>query len=105
VAIIAHGQIVAQGPPGDLAGRGDAATRISFRLPAGVASADLPEKLGAAVGDGEVRLEADDPVPVLHELTSWALEHRIPLTGLEVRRPSLEDVYLELTAGEEKAEE
>jgi ABC-2 type transport system ATP-binding protein len=105
VAIIAHGQIVAQGPPGDLAGRGDAATRISFRLPAGVAGADLPEKLGAAIGNGEVRLEADDPVPVLHELTSWALERRIPLTGLEVRRPSLEDVYLELTAGEEKEEE
>ncbi|MEK6273335.1 MAG: ABC transporter ATP-binding protein [Actinomycetota bacterium] len=107
VAIIAHGQIVAQGPPGELAGRGDATARISFRLPAGVASADLPEKLGAAVGNGEVRLEADDPVPVLHELTAWALERRIPLTELEVRRPSLEDVYLELTAGEreEKAEE
>ena len=46
-------------------------------------------------------------MPVLHELTSWALERRIPLTELEVRRPSLEDVYLELTAGEgeEKAEE
>ena len=54
----------------------------------------------AAVGNGEVRLQADDPVPVLHELTSWALERRIPLAGLEVRRPSLEDVYLELTAGE-----
>jgi ABC-2 type transport system ATP-binding protein len=100
VAIIAHGRIVAQGSPGELAGRGDAAARISFRLPDGVASADLPEKLAAAVGDGEVRLEADDPVPVLHELTSWALERQVPLAGLEVRRPSLEDVYLELTADE-----
>ena len=100
VAIIANGQIVAQGPPGELAGRGDAAALIRFRLPAGIAGADLPEKLGAAVGNGEVRLEADDPVPVLHELTSWALERRVPLTELEVRRPSLEDVYLELTAGD-----
>jgi ABC-2 type transport system ATP-binding protein len=100
VAIIAHGRIVAQGSPGELAGRGGGAARISFRLPAGVAGADLPRKLAAVVGHGEVRLEADDPVPVLHELTSWALERRVPLRGLEVRRPSLEDVYLELTAGE-----
>ena len=104
VAIIARGQIVAQGSPGELAGRGDAAARISFRMPAGVASAEVPEELGAAVGNGEVRLQADDPVRVLHELTSWALERRIPLAELEVRRPSLEDVYLELTAGSEREE-
>jgi ABC-2 type transport system ATP-binding protein len=35
----------------------------------------------------------------LHELTGWALERRLELTDLEVRRPTLEDVYLELTAG------
>jgi ABC-2 type transport system ATP-binding protein len=101
VAIIADGRIVAQGSPGELAGRGGAAARISFRLPSGVASADLPERLAAAVGNGEVRLEADDPVRVLHELTSWALERQVPLAGLEVRRPTLEDVYLELTAAGE----
>jgi ABC-2 type transport system ATP-binding protein len=100
VAIIAEGRIVALGSPSELAGSGDVAAQISFRLPAGVAGADLPEKLEAAVGNGEVRLRADDPVSVLHELTSWALERRIPLADLEVRRPSLEDVYLELTAGE-----
>jgi ABC-2 type transport system ATP-binding protein len=100
VAIIAGGRIVAQGSPGELAGRGGPAARISFRLPSGVPSADLPPRLATAVGNGEVRLDADDPVRVLHELTSWALERRVPLAGLEVRRPTLEDVYLELTAGE-----
>jgi ABC-2 type transport system ATP-binding protein len=45
-------------------------------------------------------MQAEDPVPVLHELTAWALERRIPLAELEVRPPSLEDVYLELTADE-----
>jgi ABC-2 type transport system ATP-binding protein len=100
VAIIARGRIVAQGSPGELAGRGGSAARISFRIPPGAPSADLPPRLAATVGNGEVRLDADDPVRVLHELTSWALERRIPLAGLEVRRPTLEDVYLELTAGE-----
>jgi ABC-2 type transport system ATP-binding protein len=42
-------------------------------------------------------LVADDPTRALHQLTGWAIENRVDLTGLEVRRPSLEDVYLELT--------
>ncbi len=33
----------------------------------------------------------------LHELTGWALARGLELTDLEVRRPTLEDVYLELT--------
>jgi ABC-2 type transport system ATP-binding protein len=98
VAIIAGGRIVAQGAPSELAGRGGEAVRVSFRLPAGVSPGDLPPALAGAVGNGEVRVQAEDPVPLLHELTSWALQRRIPLAGLEVTRPSLEDVYLELTA-------
>jgi hypothetical protein len=34
----------------------------------------------------------------LHELTGWAIEHAVPLDGLQIVRPSLEDVYLQLTA-------
>ena len=34
---------------------------------------------------------------MLHRLTGWALEQHVDLTGLEVIRPTLEDVYLELT--------
>jgi ABC-2 type transport system ATP-binding protein len=39
----------------------------------------------------------DDLTTTLHRLTGWALEQHVDLTGLEVIRPSLEDVYLELT--------
>jgi ABC-2 type transport system ATP-binding protein len=39
-----------------------------------------------------------DPTPVLHVLTGWALERGVALEGLRVSRPTLEDVYLELTA-------
>jgi ABC-2 type transport system ATP-binding protein len=103
VAIIANGEIVAEGTPAELSGRGGAAARISFRLPTEVPRADLPAGVIAAV-DGEpatpqeVRLRADDPVPVLNELTAWALDRGIALGNLEVRQPNLEDVYLELTA-------
>jgi hypothetical protein len=46
-----------------------------------------------------VELEVDDPVEPLNRLTSWALAHDVPLDGLEVARPTLEDVYLALTGG------
>lgn len=44
-------------------------------------------------------MTVDDPVRVLHSLTGWALDHDVDLEGLEVIRPSLEDVYLALTGG------
>jgi ABC-2 type transport system ATP-binding protein len=100
VAIIARGEIVAQGPPDQLGGRGQAATQIGFGLPAGVTAADLPAAVAAALADGadgRLLLRTDEPVPVLNALTAWALERGVALAELEVRRPSLEDVYLELT--------
>ena len=44
-----------------------------------------------------LELTTNDPVNGLHALTGWALERGVELRGLEVDRPSLEDVYLELT--------
>jgi ABC-2 type transport system ATP-binding protein len=102
VAIIARGQIVAEGPPSELGGRDDAATEVAFGLPAGVTNADLPEALSGTVAstqpdNGRTVLETSAPVRILNTLTTWALERGIELADLEVRRPSLEDVYLRLT--------
>ena len=49
---------------------------------------------------GSFEIETSDEVRVLHTLTSWSLDNRIDLVGLTVDRPSLEDVYLELTSAE-----
>jgi ABC-2 type transport system ATP-binding protein len=104
VAIIAGGRIVAHGTPGELSARDGRVSRISFRLPGGVGADALPPALSAtAGGPGEVHIEATDPVRALHELTAWALERDVELAGLEVRQPSLEDVYLELTQMAEEA--
>jgi ABC-2 type transport system ATP-binding protein len=49
--------------------------------------------------DGEmVEQETDDPTALLHELTAAALAEGRTLEDLSVGRPTLEDVYLELTA-------
>ncbi len=106
VAIIVAGRVVAEGTPEELGGRETAAATIRFRLPAGSDLADLPEGVGVAAAEGGLAsLRAERPLEALHRLTGWALERGVDLDGLEVRRPSLEDVYLELTGGAEPEEE
>ena len=95
VAVIAKGQIVADGTPATLGDRDHARALIRYHAPAG---AMLPEGLsGETEVDGYRLVRSADPVRDLHRLTSWALEAGQPLAGLEVTRPTLEDVYLQLT--------
>jgi ABC-2 type transport system ATP-binding protein len=96
VAVIAAGRIVAEGPPDRLAGR-DSATEIRFAVPPGPPLPELPGAQVTVDGRGVV-VRTADPTPVLHVLTGWALERGAALDGLTVSRPTLEDVYLQLTA-------
>jgi ABC-2 type transport system ATP-binding protein len=98
VAVISRGEIVAEGPPSTIAGRDRMQARIVFRLPEGEDRPGLGEVL---LDDGTWEITADDPTEPLHRLTGWAMEHAVALHGLTVSRPSLEDVYLEITDGEE----
>jgi ABC-2 type transport system ATP-binding protein len=99
VVIIAGGKVVAEGAPDTLAGREKAATSVRFQL---AKPADLPEGMRRrARTDGEtIELETQDPTRLLYELTSWAVQAGVSLDGIEVTRPTLEDVYLEITQGE-----
>ena len=83
VAVIARGEIVARGTPEDIGDRESRPARISYRE-----------------NGREVELETTTPVQTLNELTGRALAEEIEIEGLEVTRPSLEDVYLELTKSE-----
>ena len=82
VAVLREGRIVASGTVQELVG-GAPATEIRYRR------------------NGEVVVvETEDPTRVLHELTAAAIQRGEELEGLEVRRPSLEEVYLSLTQAE-----
>jgi ABC-2 type transport system ATP-binding protein len=77
VAVLRDGVIVSEGTPGELTG--SAKTEIRYRE------------------NGEVRVHStDEPTRLLHELTARAIADGRELIELEVRRSSLEDVYLEL---------
>jgi ABC-2 type transport system ATP-binding protein len=84
VAIVKDGRILAIGPPGELGVGAATRTRVAWR---------------DETGEMHVR-EVDDPTALLYELTADALARGTTLRELTVTRPSLEDVYLELTAGE-----
>ena len=101
VAIIANGEIVAEGTPDTLGGPRRDAGADPVPAPAGRAgrrrrSGRTPRRRRRSSRSGPTTPRAS-----LHELTGWALEHGRALEALEVPRPSLEDVYLEITGGEE----
>jgi ABC-2 type transport system ATP-binding protein len=82
VAVLTEGRIAALGRPGELTGA----------LP--------PTEIRYRRNGQEVVLRTEEPTRVLHELTAEALAAGTELEGLEVRRPSLEEVYLSLTEAE-----
>jgi len=82
VAIVKGGRILVEGAPRDLGVGTDARVRVTYRN---------------ALGE-QVEHITDDPTRLLHELTAEALERGEQLEDLEVNRPTLEEVYLELTA-------
>jgi ABC-2 type transport system ATP-binding protein len=99
VAIIARGEIVAEGALLDLIGH-EAVTTISFANPDAGSDDSLPEAVReiASVINGRVVVETREPTALLHALTSWASERSLELEGLSVAPRTLEDVYLQLTA-------
>jgi ABC-2 type transport system ATP-binding protein len=97
--IIRSGEVVAEGTAEELARGLDHSTVISFRLPSGLS----PDTIRAGAG---IELEvngvigtttSDHPQKELYRLTRWAEEQGVELGDLTVQRPTLEDVFLELT--------
>jgi ABC-2 type transport system ATP-binding protein len=84
VAVLREGQIIREGTPAELTG-GTNDTEVRYRQ------------------DGhEVVIHTTEPTRLLQELTAAALAEGREVEGLQVRRPTLEDVYLSLTAPEER---
>src|SRR5437763_7623689 len=79
VAVLREGRIVREGTPRELT------------------AAELDVEIRYRRDGEEVLLQTSEPTRVLHELTAEALARGEELDRLEVRRPTLEDVYLSLT--------
>lgn len=92
VAVVSGGRIVAEGEPSTLGGRDTGIVTIRFRKP----DPPLPPEWGYSVDNGWVEISSTDPTRDLWKLTDWAIDLGISLQGLEVLRPTLEDIYMSL---------
>ncbi len=95
VGVLARGRLIAEGTPDELMAAAPSTT-ISFELPSGMSATDLAVSDRAAVRAGVVTLETERPTAVLAAITAAAVAHSVELSGLSVKRPSLEDVFLRL---------
>jgi len=99
VAIIKAGRIVANGTPASLSAASGVAT-VTFRMPGGVDADDLPPELpgSTALEPPYMLVRTAQPTAAIGMLSEWASARGTPeLAELTVERPSLEDVYLDLT--------
>jgi ABC-2 type transport system ATP-binding protein len=94
LAVVARGRVVAEGTPNTLGERESARATVSYRLARGVEPPPGYKRAGDVVS-----AQPNDLVTAVHDLTGWALDHGVALEELQIVRPSLEDVYLQLSAG------
>jgi ABC-2 type transport system ATP-binding protein len=101
IAVLVAGRIVAEGTPKSLGGRDRMTATIRFTLPSRLSVRDLPaglRPLAESTADGTTSLRTGSPLVHIEMLANWALGQGVDLPDLAVGRPTLEDVYLELTA-------
>ena len=103
VGVLAKGQLIAEGTPEDLISQ-VSGTTVSFMVPDTTELSEAPGVFGPLLG-AKVRISGrlieasvEQPAEAVNRLTSWALDAEVELESLSVRRASLEDVYLSLTA-------
>ena len=98
IVVLNGGKVVAEGSP-DTLGGARPVTTVRFSVPDPV---DLPSGLGTPELEGQgVTYRTTDPTALLYTLTGWATGRGMELAGLEVTRPSLEDIYLKIVGEEE----
>ena len=96
VVVLGHGRVLADARPEAL-GREEAAV-VAFRLPAFSDGLPLPDS--ALIERGFARFRTTAPTRDLAPVLGWAAHRGMELEHLTVTRPTLEDVYLELTTEE-----
>ena len=95
VGVLVNGRMVAEGTPEQLMSAAPNAT-VSFDLPAGLAASDLAVPASAELIGATVRIETETPTAAIAPIIAAAIDRGVELVNLSVRRPSLEDVFLQM---------
>lgn len=102
VAIIDSGKIIELGSPREIQQRILGQTLVEITTDQAIPVDELPEKLRdekhATRNDGcTLSLQTDSPAPAIVELVKWIDQHGLKLQDIHLKRPTLEDVFIELT--------
>lgn len=98
IVVIGAGKVVARGTAEQLAEQVSARTQITWKPKP--SDPRPPDRLGASIDNtGRANIETADSLVALNHLTNWAIEAGVSLPELNVARPTLEDIYLQLTDG------
>ncbi|MDA8295832.1 MAG: ABC transporter ATP-binding protein [Actinomycetota bacterium] len=98
VVVMQRGKVLVTGSPDALRSAAPLGTsEIAFRTRPHVALPEGPWVVEVTRGGRSV-LTTREPLAAIEQLAAWARHHGIDIEQLELRRPSLEDAYLQLTA-------
>jgi ABC-2 type transport system ATP-binding protein len=102
VGVIIAGRMVDVAPPAQVGGRDRAVAHVRFRAEGPLADLPKPSEFQQPTTHGvDVTIATTTPTATVAALAAWARAAGVDeLPGLQVTRPSLEDVYLEMVAGE-----
>jgi ABC-2 type transport system ATP-binding protein len=102
VAIMREGELVATGTVDEIGVMLGSGVVVRFRLPDGVSAQTVAAEVRAPVeaAGAEATIRTPDAQRVLYRLTSWAEREGRRLDGLEVMRPRLDDMFLDLMTAE-----
>jgi ABC-2 type transport system ATP-binding protein len=102
VAIVDEGRIVAMGTPREIQEKALAHSTIEIELTAPLGDLALPrwpEAQNVAVDPRRMKIAVTTPRParIVVEMVKWLDENSVELADIRIKRPSLEDAFIELT--------
>jgi ABC-2 type transport system ATP-binding protein len=102
VAIIDQGRIIEMGTPRDIQARTLGHSTIEIECEQPIASAELPPAVAALKyklsEDGrKLSVQSAEPARAIVELVKWIDQRGLQLADIHLKRPTLEDVFIELT--------
>lgn len=97
VAIIDSGRIIAQGSPREIQARTLGATKIEIHLEAPLGELTLPEETVLSADRRTLFTTSQHPARAVVELVKWIDSSGLGMTDISLKKPTLEDVFIELT--------
>jgi ABC-2 type transport system ATP-binding protein len=102
VAIIDQGRIMESGTPREIQERTLVHSTVEVEMSGTIESGDLPDWLAShrhAISDSRksISFQSPNPARTISELLRWMDTRQLELVDIQLKRPTLEDVFIELT--------